>query len=247
MTYTNDTWLVRLLYSNAIASLIGNPPRNTAGTFTTLNNFIEYTVDGNRGIISKIVLNYAAINNLRNVADSRVEGDTNTRGLYDLTEGVNPSELEALLDGYQNGSFLGINYTILKKKLDDNSSASSEYAAYTAIKRNKFNEISHTFEEDGKSLTTYVQELTDEGINWYLPSINEGIKIKDAGDYALKADAVGYWSSTSYEDDNKNSNAYYFQYNPNGDNYSSFGDRTTERRVRAVVKWTGQGSPFNGN
>ena len=29
--------------------------------------------------------------------------------------------------------------------------------------------------------------------------------------------------------------------------FNSFGDRVTERRVRAVVKWTGQGSPFNGN
>lgn len=250
VTYTNDTRFVRLLYSDAIASLIGNPPRNTAGTFTTLNNFIEYTVDGNRGIISKIVLNYAAINNLRNVADSRVEGDTNTRGLYDLTAGVNPSELEASLDGYVRKVLLF--FQILNKNINNNSAVSSEYAAFTAIKRNKFNEISRTFvdnENDNDPVTTIVPELTDEGINWYLPSINEGIKIKDAGEYALKTDEddVGYWTSTSYEDDNLNSNAYYFQYNPNGDNQSSFGDRTTERRVRAVVKWTGQGSPLDVN
>ena len=248
VTYTNSTLIVRLLYSNAIASLIGNPPRNTAGTFTTLNNFIEYTVDGNRGIISKIVLNYAAINNLRNVADSRVEGDTNTRGLYDLTAGVNPSELEASLDGYVRRVLLF--FQILDKNINNNSAVSSEYAAFTAIKRNKFNEISRTFvdnENNNDPVTTIVPELTDEGINWYLPSINEGIKIKDAGEYALKTDDVGYWTSTSYEDDNSNSNAYYFQYNPNGDNYSSIGDRTTERRVRAVVKWTGQGSPLDAN
>lgn len=248
VTYTNDTRFVRLLYSDAIASLIGNPPRNTAGTFTTLNNFIEYTVDGNRGIISKIVLNYAAINNLRNVADSRVEGDTNTRGLYDLTAGVNPSELEASLDGYVRKVLLF--FQILNKNINNNSAVSSEYAAFTAIKRNKFNEISRTFvdnENDNDPVTTIVPELTDEGINWYLPSINEGIKIKDAGEYALKTDDVGYWTSTSYEDDNSNSKAYYFQYNPSGDNYSSIGDRTTERRVRAVVKWTGQGSPLDAN
>lgn len=52
-------------------------------------------------------------------------------------------------------------------------------------------------------------------------------------------------TSTSYEDDNSNSKEYFFQYNPNGDNQSSIGDRTSpERRVRAVVKWTGQGSPL---
>ena len=125
---------------------------------------------------------------------------------------------------------------------------SSEYAAFTAIKRNKFNEISRTFEEGGNTATTIVPELTEEGIVWYLPSINEGLKIKDHGDYALKADDIGYWTSTSYEGNNSNSDAYYFIYNPNGDNYESVGDRTSpERRVRAAVKWTGQVSPLNGN
>lgn len=174
------------------------------------------------------------------------EGDSNTQNLYDITLGVNPVELEENLDVYKEQSLWGNTKPMTKSTIMD-SPVSSEYAAFTAIKRNKFNEISRTFEEGSNTATTIVPELTTEGIDWYLPSINEGVKIKDAGDYALKADAVGYWSSTSYEDDNSNSNAYYFQYNPSGDNYSSIGDRTTERRVRAVVKWTGQGSPLDAN
>lgn len=245
--YSNGTPLVRLLYSNAIASLIGNVPFNTVGTYTVLNGFVTYTVKEASGYkyIEKITLNYAAINNLGNTANNENDGEVNTNGLYNFTAGVNPNELEAKLDSYVK-KILWF-FDVLTKKDIDNSKASSEYAAFTAIKRNKFNEISRTFKDesgDNGDVTTIVPKLTAEGIVWYLPSINEGLKIKDNGDYALKADDVGYWSSTSYED-NSNSKAYYFIYNPNGDNQSSIGDRTSpERRVRAVVQWKGDGNPL---
>jgi len=250
VTYTNDKWGSRVLYSNAIASIIGANPNNDKldTEIEKLGGFIKYTVADTRFIIitlkyiKTISLNYGALKALSTIANNKVDGKVNTQGLYNYTAGINPKELEDQLDVYKDQG-------VLVKQPNKETSISSEYAAFTAIKRNKFNEILRyvTSSEGNEQLPTTVAELTQEGIDWYLPSINEGMKIKDAGDYALKTDDVGYWTSTSYEDDNSNSKAYYFQYNPSGDNYSSIGDRATERRVRAVVKWTGQGSPFNGN
>lgn len=242
VTYKNGTWGVRVLYSDAIASLIGNVSYNTSGTFKVLNGFVEYKVEGSTKYISEIVLDYSTINNLKSVAYNESDGFSNTDGLYNFTAGVNPSELEASLDRYVKNFLL---WPILSKTVNNSSTASSEYAAFTAVKRNKFNEISTTFEDDGETVTTYVAELTNEGIHWYLPSINEGKQIKDAGNYDLNSDYTGYWSSTGYGEDN--AFAYYFQYNPNGENTTDYTDRTTERRVRAVVKWDGNGSPLGTN
>lgn len=251
VTYTNDKWGRRVLYSNAIASIIGaNPDNDKLDTeIEKLGGFIKYTVTDTWLVITfkyikTITLNYGALKVLSTIANNKVDGKVNTQGLYNYTAGINPKELEDQLDVYKDQG-------VLVKQPNKETSISSEYAAFTAIKRNKFNEILRyvTSSEGNGQLPTTVAELTQEGIDWYLPSINEGLKIKDYGEYALKAgDGVGYWTSTSYEDDNSNSKAYYFMYNPNGDNYSSIGDRTSpERRVRAVVKWMGQGSPLEGN
>ena len=245
VTYTNDRWGRRVLYSNAIASIIGANPNSDELDVLIDRGFIKYLVTDTWLIIrfkyiKLITLDYGYLSSLSGKANSMSNGLGNTNGLYNYTAGINPKELEDQLDVYNDQG-------ILEKNREVNTAVTSEYAAFTAIKRNKFNEIYKVSTgEDGTTLPITIAELTeDEGIQWYLPSINEGLKIKDVGDYALKADAVGYWSSTSYEDDHSNTKAYFFQYNPDGDNLSSIGDRVTERRVRAVVKWTGQGNPMN--
>ena len=119
---------IRRLVSRAAASLIGNISFDQKGTFTVFDGFVEYVVkEGwfNLEYIESITLNYAALSNLRGKADSKVEGDSNTQKLYDITLGVNPVELEENLDVYKEQSLWGNTKPMTKSTIID-SPVSSE-------------------------------------------------------------------------------------------------------------------------
>ena len=253
ITYSNSTPVIRVLYSDAIEEFINvSVDDNTkTGTYTTLSGFVTYTVASGwfglgENYIETITLNYGAISNLTGVADSMNDGLSNTQNLYHFTAGVNVAELEEQLTEYTNTRSPLLSQPILTISKQPSSSASTsngDEAIYTAIKKNRYNEIETVFEDNGEQVIVYVPELTEDGINWYLPSSQQLEKVSDEGLYILTG---SYWSSTSYEDDKKNENAYYCVFGNNG-GYSSTGhdSRINEKKVRAVVNWSGAGSPIN--
>lgn len=251
VTYNNSTIAIRLLYSNTIESLIGVTvdSNTTLGDHQTGNGFITYTVSegllSTGNYISKIVLNYGATNNLGTAA-SNEDGLTNTKNLYHFTGGINMAELETQLDSYVRDLWLiFISVPILQRSISQNSSTvSSDYAAFTAMKKNRFSEIEEILEDQDNNIkeTTYVPTIADSKIEWFLPSLKQAPSISDTDTYKMTG---SYWTSTSVEDGN-NANAYYYSFTDAGV-YSGTnnGDRITpERKVRAAIYWTGTGSPI---
>lgn len=251
VTYTNNTLAIRVLYSNAIESLIGvTVDNNTAvGEHKIGNGFITYTVEegylGTGNFISKIVLNYGVTNNLGTNANNE-DGLTNTKNLFHFTGGINLAELETSLDSYvRKITIIFVSVDILKRTISSNStSASSDYAAFTAMKKNRFSEIEEIIDDQDQNIKepVYTPTIADSDIEWFLPSREQASTISDTGEYIMTG---SYWTSTSLED-GTNTKAWYYSFTNAGVNSgTATEDRITpERKVRSAIYWKGSGSPL---
>lgn len=250
VTYNNNTLAIRILYSNAIESLIGvTVDDNTSnGDHSMGNGFVTYTVSegylGTGKFISKIVLNYGATNNLGTNASSE-DGLVNTKNLYHFTGGINMAELEKSLDSYvRKISLILFSVDILTRTISNNSTVSNDYAAFTSMKKNRFSEIEEIIDDKDNNIkeTVYTPYINDGDIEWFLPSLNQASVISDIDEYKMTGN---YWTSNSLED-GSNSKAYYYSFTDDGvKSGTSNGDRITpERKVRSAIFWTGSGSPL---
>ena len=248
VTYHNNTSVIRVLYSDAIERMIGvtvsSGEHNEIGkTYTALNGFIEYTVDGGTIILWKyrfikdIKLNYNALNQLGNAANSD-DGQENTLGLYNFTSGVNVGDLETTLTEYTKNKFtiLWNSYDILTmdEPTGSTESVSGNYAVAMAIKKNEFVSYRYDIEDNsGNKTSTYVPKLAGT-LEWYLPSPTEASNIFDPIEkYYLTGT---YWSSKSVED-GKHTHANIFTFDENGRYVSSStNSRDQLHKVRAVRK-----------
>lgn len=259
VTYTNSAAVWRVLFSNSVESIIGvtitddtaiNVDQDIWGTvngynnpgYFTLNNFVEYWVAyGFVGLgdnyLRRLTLDYSAISNLNDVACND-DGYTNTVNLYNFTAGINVSDFETQLDELRDNGLL------TKTGGTTENQVSNDYAAYTAIKKNKFYEVVSEMEANGETKYLYTPKIENSTIQWYLPSSAQAEYISDLGEFALHG---SYWSSTAVKDNNTQSHYYTFTNGTFGN--TALGNRitTTEykgHKVRAVIDWTGTGSPI---
>ena len=264
--YSNLTTGIRAWFSNSIENVIGvqvnddtevtikmgtfggetrkKDPYSVEGT----NGFIKYDVANPIGgviggaiadnYVRYVMLEYEAISNLNSVSTNS-DGHTNTVNLYNFTAGVNVSDFEKALDKLVDRGLLTSN------KTEETDDISNDYAAFTAIKKNKFYEIvTKTTDNNGKDVYLYTPKIVDGNINWYLPSSAQAEYIKDSGDFALDG---SYWSSTAVKDNN--AQAYYYEFSNGTYNKTEAGNRITTdsyigHKVRAVINWTGTNSPL---
>lgn len=264
--YSNLTTGIRAWFSDSIESIIGvNVNDDTEvtvqmGTFggetikkdpyslEGTNGFIKYHVANPVGgifgdliadnYIRYVMLEYEAISNLNNVATSG-DGHVNTVNLYNYTAGVNVSDFENSLDNLVDQGLL------TKEESNNVDNISNDYAAFTAIKKNKFYEVvSRTTTENGE-ISMFTPRIANDNITWYLPASAQAQYIVDADDnYALNGT---YWTSTAVL--NNNQQSYYYTFANKEYIGTASGNRITTdsyigHKVRAVVDWTGSTSPI---
>ena len=259
VTYTNSSWGWRVIFSDAVESIINvtiddeteiNVTQEWTGSvsgynnpgYYTLNNFVEYWVAyGTLGIgdnyLRRITLDYSAISNLNNVA-CNTDGHTNTVNLYNFTAGINVSDFETQLDDLRDNGLLTKTGGTTENKV------TNDYAAYTAIKKNKFYEVVSTMTNNGTTTYIYNPKIENATIQWYLPSSAQAPYINDSGEFALNG---SYWSSTAVKDNN--TQAYYYTFSNGIYNNTAASNRITTdsyvgHKVRAVINWTGTNSPL---
>ena len=260
VTYTNSTWGWRVIFSDSVESVIGveindNTPINVTVDwrgnisgyndpgYYSLNNFIEYWVSqGTLGFLDnylvRLTLDYSAISNLNDVACNN-DGHTNTVNLYNFTAGINVSDFETQLDELVSNGLLTRTGGTTENKV------TNDYAAYTAIKKNRFYEVVSTMENNGKTEYLYSPQIADSSIQWYLPASAQAQYIVDADDnYALNGT---YWTSTAVLNNNQQSYYYTFankEYSGTASGNRIITDSYIGHKVRAVVDWTGSTSPI---
>ena len=240
--YTNpgNNWLIlkkvgMVLYTWGAYSLISDDE----GDFITLEtgtlDFIwTFTY------IQSITLDYGALNNVQNVANS-ADGLTNTRALYNFTGGVDIGQVETEFDDNLGWS---------KSELAEGDGTPEDYAAFMALSRNRMYEIQTNVNSSQENTTTYKAVLYKDGttdlvgndiIEWYLPSSVEAQSlvetgVDDDGNESVIDNLNGtYWSSTAGSNTTP-AQAFTFTYSDN--TYSSVQStaRTAKHKVRAVRK-----------
>ena len=263
VTYDNTRTIWRVLFSNSVERIIQvsvtddtdlNVTQEWSWTswdnvitayntpYIALNNFVKYWVaSGIAGIgdnyLRRLTLDYSAISNLNNIACNN-DGYTNTVNLYNFTAGINVSDFENQLDGLRDDGLLSKTGGTTENKV------SNDYAAYTAIKKNKFYEVVSTMTNNGTTTYIYNPKIENSTIQWYLPSSVQAEYITDSGKFALDG---SYWSSTAVKDNN--TQAYYYEFSNGTYNKTEVGNRVTTdsyigHKVRAVINWTGTNSPL---
>lgn len=226
-------WLCRIIYD----SVIGD--RETARTSaynTFYDTYFNTTTNLSTGFISmsgsadgdwSVMLDYGKLNNISTSGD----GLANTRTILSYGGNTTTSDAETWLTN--NGLTKGA-----ETSSDDNTTI-PETAAYHAIMRNKWKmttKITNTtriINGENFTETTSVNELslTDEGIQWFLPSSGEISSLiqtacDDDSDNNDESLSGSYWTSTS----SSNPNAYSF----NASGSVSTANRTTAFKVRAA-------------
>lgn len=263
VTYDNSRKIWRVLFSNSVEKIINvsvtddtdlnvtqkwswsdfdNTITEYQDPYTALNNFVQYWVaSGIAGIgdnyLRRLTLDYSAISNLNNVACNN-DGHTNTVNLYNFTAGINVSDFETQLDNLRDYGLL------TKTGGSTEDKVTNDYAAFTAIKKNKFYEVVSEMEVDGETRYLYAPKIENSTIQWYLPSSAQAEYILDSGEFALNG---SYWSSTAVKDNN--AQAYYYEFLNGTYNKTEVGNRITTdsyigHKVRAVINWTGTNSPL---
>lgn len=184
----------------------------TTGTYYTyiMKDYIVYK-------IATVSIDYTKLSILDGANDD--DGLVNTKYLYNYTgSGGNIDELEQFCIDYT--SLVGDKF----EKVTEEGSLSlpQNYAAFEALKCNKFNK-----QEIGNDEEKIIMPLLkDENIVWYLPSSSE-CELIDDKIYPLEGD---YWTSNAVDN---NRDACYCQFPGKKVQYT---DRLKNNKVRAVRK-----------
>ena len=202
VTYTNRTFLARFFYSSILENAINvNVSGNQDWTFDkfletkSLNNgFIEYDIWTSlitTKYIGVLRINYGALANVGENAQSDDDGLTNTYTLKSLTIGNNIESVENTIDKANNEY-------ITKSGPGLSNEEYSIYAVSEALKRNKVKFIKTILRQAGKDDIPVISfDLVENKRDWwYLPAVNQAKSISDPK-YPLKG---SYWSSTACSD-----------------------------------------------
>lgn len=169
-------------------------------------------------------INTAGLSALGTNGSSTTDGLTNTTQLWSFKGGADLVNTMSLLEAW------GMTY----ESGNDGATNLSSFAIRMVAYKNKHKETSET--QGGN--TVRVAELTEDGIQWYLPASGEiGTLINSAcdddettNDTALNGD---YWSSTAVSaGDTKNTHSYYYNATDNSSTKSA--NRNTLYKIRAA-------------
>lgn len=201
------------------------------GNFYTIEKFSFLTIK-----YWSVKIDYTALNKITGANEK--DGLVNTRDLFHhVGNDGGVSELEKFCQTYR--SLIGDTFTLESE--DGENDVPDDFAAYEALKRNKFVEI--LLENDGGS--DILPMIFEEDIQWFLPSTTEALKLKETrldsnGNKVESIDALQgtYWSSNRHvaqsdsetDDDTK---AFSIKYT-NGNCSIIPADRMTKYSVRAV-------------
>lgn len=189
---------------------------------------ISYTDDPNVGNMTALIpgkkggvdiyINMASFTDIGNIAQSNDDGLSNTWAIYTM-EGIGDlGKITQLLNIFPNvqpaSGSVGdvVNPT--------------EFAAYSALKKNMFNlKASTVTDPNGGTLTVLEPFIAKEAVKWYLPAVQEYAgSLNDIAVYPL--DGV-YWTSTALSDGSDMTKAYIYP-------GSTLEDRGTEHKIRAM-------------
>ena len=193
-----------------------------------------------------VEFDYSALNKVSEVAATD-NGLLNTAALYGFSGNIDISDLEQQIKK---------NLPNWKERVINEAETPDIYAAFIALKCNRMREVFVTIksknddskfykvllhkesEGNGVSKGESVDETSDDVIEWYLPSSEEGKTLKEIGttDANLTSPLNGeYWSSTAGDD----SNAYAHSFTYNDGTFVSVNQqkpRMDKLKVRAVRK-----------
>lgn len=186
----------------------------TTGTYYTyeMKDYLIYK-------ICNVTIDYTKLSSLSGANNE--DGLANTKYLYNYAgSGGNIDELEQFCINYE--SLIGGKFK--KTSEEGGSTMPTNYAAFEALKHNKFSK--QVIENNGE--TVIMPLLKEENMVWYLPSSTECLSITDEY-YPLKGN---YWTSNAVED---NTEAYYFTVSGNQVQVAQ-GDRLDNCNIRTVRK-----------
>lgn len=165
-----------------------------------------------------VTINLASFK-LNEIALNENDGQKNTWEIYSL-EGV--ADLNRILQ------FL-IDFPDLALKAGslDAIKMPDEFAAFSALKKNKFN-LSQDIVTgpNGEQIVTFKPVIQKADVKWYLPARNEFGFIPTNNDYPLSGT---YWTSTALQDDNTMTQAYAYSASS-----TLAEDRGAEHKIRAM-------------
>lgn len=175
-------------------------------------------IPGKKGGVD-IYINLSSFTNLGNVAQSDIDGLTNTWEIYSMDGIGDLGLITQLLNIFPNVQPAnGTTNEVVNP---------TQFAAYSALKKNKFNLKSSTVTApDGSSIVVLEPVITKEQVKWYLPACNEYSGLNNLSDYGLNG---AYWTSTAINTGNNMTNAYMFS---NG--VKSSEPRANEHKIRAM-------------
>lgn len=174
-------------------------------------------IPGKKGGVN-IYINMSSFTNIDGIALSETEGLKNTWEVYTMDGIGDLGKITQLMNIFPNvqpaNGSMGdvVNPT--------------EFAAYSALKKNMFNlKASTVGSPDGGTLTVLEPVIEEGDVKWYLPAVQEydGFSGSIAG-YPL--DGV-YWTSTASSDGSDMTKAYIYP-------GSTLEDRGTEHKIRAM-------------
>lgn len=180
-----------------------------------LNAFLSWFTDYNQFItketfllsITSVTINYDAVPQV-NVARDFNNGWKNTLELYNYNGLSDVSTLISVLEDWG-----GTTDDVLPLNPD-------YYAARACAMKNRY----HKTIEENMGQTIEIPILEEEDLVWYLPSRNESLMMNDA------RMSGNYWTSTVYDDEYDNENAYKYTVGGN----TSLEKRNSYLHVRAV-------------
>ena len=205
-------------------------------------------------ILKSVTLNYGALNSVKSIT-SLGNGLANTNALYNYTGAVDLTDLEGEIDK----SLKITTSDDWEKSVSANSTNPTDYAAFIALTRNRMREFKTviTTDKGDSEVTSAILHREGEGgdnktagnesgsviVEWYLPSYEESLKLKETGTGEEKTPisplSGTYWSSTAGDDPESGTNGYAYSYTYSNNVYSTYNsnqDRTNDLKVRAVRK-----------
>lgn len=165
-----------------------------------------------------IYINMASFTNIGSIAQSEDDGLTNTWQVYTMDGIGDLGKITQLMNIFPN-------VQPANESMVDVFNP-TEFAAYSALKKNMFNLKASTEENpDGGTLTVLEPVIKEEDVKWYLPAVEEydGFSGSITG-YPL--DGI-YWTSTASSDGSDMTKAYIYP-------GSTLEDRGTEHKIRAI-------------
>lgn len=203
------------------------------GSFYTIEKFSFLTVK-----YWSVNIDYTALNHISGA--NKEDGLQNTKELFNhVGNDGGISELETFCKTYR--SLIGDTFTLQSETGENN--VPDDFAAYEALKRNKFVEV--LYKNDAGS--EIMPMIFEEDMQWFLPSTTEAQKLRETkldsnGNEVNSINALQgtYWSSnrhaaqdeTETDDDTK---AFTITYT-NGEYTITDADRMNNNKIRAVRK-----------